>query len=41
MILAPDQLQREVFMKHHIEQGLRAGKMLMFAHGFNIHFQPD
>jgi ketol-acid reductoisomerase len=37
MILLPDQTQREVF-----EQSVRAtmskGKMLMFAHGFNIHF---
>jgi ketol-acid reductoisomerase len=38
MILAPDQVQRELY-EHHIEQGLSAGKMLMFAHGFNIHFQ--
>ncbi|MGB2693620.1 MAG: ketol-acid reductoisomerase [Dehalococcoidia bacterium] len=37
MILAPDQIQRELY-EGHIEQGLSAGKMLMFAHGFNIHF---
>jgi ketol-acid reductoisomerase len=37
MILAPDQVQRQVYLDS-IEPGLRAGKMLMFAHGFNIHF---
>ncbi|MEX2158047.1 MAG: ketol-acid reductoisomerase [Dehalococcoidia bacterium] len=37
MILAPDQVQRELY-EGHIEQGLSAGNMLMFAHGFNIHF---
>jgi len=37
MILAPDQVQRQVYVDS-IEPGLRAGKMLMFAHGFNIHF---
>ncbi|OGO52562.1 MAG: ketol-acid reductoisomerase [Chloroflexi bacterium RBG_16_68_14] len=38
MILAPDQVQRELY-EHHIEQGLSAGKTLMFAHGFNIHYR--
>jgi len=37
MILAPDQVQRELY-ENHIEPGLSAGKTLMFAHGFNIHF---
>ncbi len=37
MILAPDQVQRQVYVDS-IEPGLAAGKMLMFAHGFNIHF---
>ena len=37
MMLAPDQVQRQVYLES-IEPGLRAGKMLMFAHGFNIHF---
>src|SRR2546426_8890020 len=37
MILTPDQVQRQVYLDS-IEPGLRAGKMLMFAHGFNIHF---
>jgi len=37
MILAPDQVQKQIYYES-IEPGLRAGKMLMFAHGFNIHF---
>src|SRR2546426_9019282 len=37
MILAPDQVQRQIYLDS-IEPGLKAGKMLMFAHGFNIHF---
>jgi ketol-acid reductoisomerase len=37
MVLLPDQVQKQVYYEH-IEQGLTAGKMLMFAHGFNIHY---
>jgi ketol-acid reductoisomerase len=37
MILLPDQTQRQVF-EQSIRGGLGKGKMLMFAHGFNIHF---
>ncbi len=37
MILAPDQLQREIY-ENHVAEGLESGNMLMFAHGFNIHF---
>ncbi|MBI4627535.1 MAG: NAD(P)-binding domain-containing protein, partial [Candidatus Rokubacteria bacterium] len=37
MILLPDQSQRQVF-EAEIRGGLGRGKMLMFAHGFNIHF---
>ncbi|MBI1886451.1 MAG: ketol-acid reductoisomerase [Chloroflexi bacterium] len=37
MMLAPDQVQRQIYYDS-IEPGLCAGKMLMFAHGFNIHF---
>jgi ketol-acid reductoisomerase len=37
MILLPDQTQRQVF-EESIRGGLAKGKMLMFAHGFNIHF---
>src|SRR5438270_21528 len=37
MILLPDQSQRHVF-ETEIKGGLGKGKMVMFAHGFNIHF---
>jgi ketol-acid reductoisomerase len=37
MVLAPDTLQSDIY-KHGIEQAMTPGKMLMFAHGFNIHF---
>src|SRR3989454_11257088 len=37
MVLAPDQVQSQIYYDS-IEPGLSAGKMLMFAHGFNIHF---
>jgi ketol-acid reductoisomerase len=37
MILLPDQSQRQVF-EESIKAGLARGKMVMFAHGFNIHF---
>ena len=37
MILLPDQSQRHV-CEHEIKGGLGKGKMVMFAHGFNIHF---
>jgi ketol-acid reductoisomerase len=38
MILVPDQVQRLLYQQA-VEPGLAEGKMLMFAHGFNIHFQ--
>jgi len=38
MLAIPDQVQRAVYEKA-VEPGLSEGKMLMFAHGFNIHFQ--
>ena len=38
MMLIPDHLQRSVYEKA-VEPALAEGKMLMFAHGFNIHFQ--
>mgnify|MGYP001476392963 FL=1 len=38
MVLIPDQLQKDVYDRA-IEPFLSEGKMLMFAHGFNIHFQ--
>jgi ketol-acid reductoisomerase len=37
MILLPDQVQKQVY-EAQIRPALRQGKMLMFAHGFNIHF---
>lgn len=37
MILLPDEFQPKVY-KEEIEPGLAEGKALMFAHGFNIHF---
>ncbi len=37
MILLPDEVQKSVY-KHEIEPNLSAGKALLFAHGFNIHF---
>jgi ketol-acid reductoisomerase len=37
MILAPDTSQAEIYEKD-IVPGLRQGKMLMFAHGFNIRY---
>jgi ketol-acid reductoisomerase len=37
MILLPDQTQRQVF-EESIKGVMTRGKMLMFAHGFNIHF---
>ena len=37
MMLVPDQAQRDVY-RQGIEPHMRAGKMLMFAHGFNIHY---
>src|SRR5437867_12552118 len=40
MILLPDQSQRHVF-EAEIRGGLTRGKMLMFAHGFNNHFNQD
>ena len=37
MILAPDQVQKQIY-DESIGPALTAGKMLMFAHGFNVHF---
>jgi ketol-acid reductoisomerase len=38
MVLVPDHLQGEVYKKD-IAPSLGSGKTLMFAHGFNIHFE--
>ena len=37
MVLIPDEHQAKMY-KEDIEPNLEAGNMLMFAHGFNIHF---
>ncbi len=37
MVLAPDEKQADIY-KNSIEKNLTAGKALLFAHGFNIHF---
>jgi ketol-acid reductoisomerase len=38
MILIPDTLQAQVY-HHEVAANLKPGAMLMFAHGFNIHFK--
>lgn len=37
MILTPDETQPEIY-ENYIKSNLSEGKMLMFAHGFNIHY---
>ncbi len=37
MMLVPDTTQPEVY-RQAVEKNLKAGKVLMFAHGFNIHY---
>jgi len=37
MMLTPDELQSQIY-KNHIEQRMRQGTSLAFAHGLNIHF---
>jgi len=37
LMLAPDNLHRDIYYTS-IEKGLSPGNMLMFAHGFNIHY---
>jgi len=37
MLLVPDEVQPDLYKKE-IEPNLTTGKMLMFAHGFNIHY---
>lgn len=40
MILINDEKQAKLY-KESIEPNLEAGNMLMFAHGFNIHFDAS
>ncbi len=37
MFALPDQIQRDVYV-HEVAPNLTAGKTIMFAHGFNVHF---
>jgi ketol-acid reductoisomerase len=37
MMLAPDTIQSKIYHQS-VEPEMKAGKMLMFAHGFNIHY---
>ena len=37
MLLVPDQVAREVYY-NHVAQGLKPGNMVMWAHGFNVHY---
>ena len=37
MVLTPDELQSQIY-RNHIEQRMREGTSLAFAHGLNIHF---
>jgi len=38
MMLTPDELQSQIY-KNHIEQRMREGTSLAFAHGLNVHFK--
>ncbi|HBY57901.1 MAG TPA: ketol-acid reductoisomerase [Candidatus Atribacteria bacterium] len=37
-ILIPDEVQAKVYCQKGIEENLKEGNVLMFSHGFNIHF---
>jgi ketol-acid reductoisomerase len=37
MMLVPDELHRDVW-EHSVKDGIAAGNMLMFGHGFSIHY---
>lgn len=37
-ILIPDEVQAKVYCQEGIEENLKEGNVLMFSHGFNIHF---
>ena len=38
VMLAPDELQRSIYQQFVVKE-LKPGNLLMFAHGFNIHFE--
>jgi len=37
-ILIPDEVQKRVYLEDGIKDNLKTGNVLMFSHGFNIHF---
>src|SRR4030066_1518845 len=37
-ILIPDEIQTKIYYQEGIEKNLQEGNVLMFSHGFNIHF---
>jgi len=37
-ILIPDEIQTKIYYQEGIEENLQEGNVLMFSHGFNIHF---
>jgi len=37
-ILIPDEIQSQVYYQKGIKENLQKGNVLMFSHGFNIHF---
>src|SRR6201995_505063 len=38
MMVTPDELQADIY-RHDLEQNMKQGAALLFAHGFNIHFR--
>ncbi len=40
MMLTPDELQGDIW-RDHIAKNINDGAAIMFAHGLNVHFQPD
>ena len=37
-MLIPDEIQTKIYYQEGIEKSLQEGNVLMFSHGFNIHF---
>lgn len=38
VMLVPDELQKQIYYRY-VEKNLKSGAVLIFAHGFNIHYQ--
>ncbi|CAA3705859.1 ketol-acid reductoisomerase [Candidatus Portiera aleyrodidarum] len=38
VMLVPDELQKKIYYRY-VEKNLKSGSVLIFAHGFNIHYQ--